>query len=157
MGYVVAHEERMGRTVAATNPDMVGEDLELCRTSFGLRLTPGAMPSCEEAAARARREMIQVAGGCIRRLQEEAPQSVLRQAAERLAFLADRQGRAVASALRFADDAGVLTKIGRLQGALKAAVDVSWATGWLHPRSAPQHACRWKNRSWTNCTSERPR
>ena len=51
MGYVVEHEEVMRRTVAAINPDMVGEDVELCGTSFALHLTPGAAPSCVDALA----------------------------------------------------------------------------------------------------------
>jgi len=51
MAYVVEHQEVLRRTVAAINPDMVGEDLELCGTSFGLLLTPGAAPSCVDALA----------------------------------------------------------------------------------------------------------
>ena len=51
MGYVVEHEDVMRRTLAAINPDMVGEDAELCGTSFALHLTPGAAPSCVDALA----------------------------------------------------------------------------------------------------------
>jgi len=51
MGYAVEHPEVMQRTVAAVNPDMVGEDVELCGTSFGLHLTPDAAPSCVDALA----------------------------------------------------------------------------------------------------------
>ena len=51
MSYVVGHPERMRRTVAAINPDMVGEDLELCGTSFCLHLNPEAAPSCVDALA----------------------------------------------------------------------------------------------------------
>jgi len=51
MGYVVNRMDRMHRTVAAINPDMVGEDQELCGSSFGLHLTPGADPSCVDALA----------------------------------------------------------------------------------------------------------
>jgi hypothetical protein len=51
MGYVVENPEVMGRTAAAINPDMVGEDVELCGTSFSLHLTPGAAPSCVDALA----------------------------------------------------------------------------------------------------------
>jgi hypothetical protein len=218
MGYVVARPEQMQRTVAAINPDMVGEDIELCGTSFGLHLSPGAAPSCvdalavrlfedlicredplfrwrrqpymigdsfiadptigvpsvsiigipdryyhssmdtpdkvssrtlhqiglvlatylyfladagaeeaawlaEEAAVQARRDMAEVAGGYIRRLPEESPESVVREASEHLAFLGDRSARGVASVLRLANDAGVVAKVERLQWALKAAAD----------------------------------
>lgn len=51
MGYAVEHPEVMRRTVAAINPDMVGEDVERCGTSFNLSLTPGAAPSCVDALA----------------------------------------------------------------------------------------------------------
>ena len=51
MGYVVESPEVMERTVAAINPDMVGEDVERCGTSFGLHLNPGAAPSCVDALA----------------------------------------------------------------------------------------------------------
>jgi len=216
MAYVVTHEERMRRTVAAINPDMVGEDQELCRSSFRLHLTPGAATSCvdalairlledlvcrgnvlfrwrkepygvcdsliadptigvpsvsligipdqyyhssmdtpdkvstatldriglvlatylyflanagpeeaawlaEEAAAQAKAGIAEVAGGYIRRLQEETPELIVHEAAGRLAFLAERHGRAVASALRFAEDAGVMAKVERLKRDLRAA------------------------------------
>lgn len=51
MGYVVSNKERMERTVAAINPDMVGEDQEACGSSFALHLAPGAAPSCVDALA----------------------------------------------------------------------------------------------------------
>lgn len=51
MAYVMGHPERMARTVAAINPDMVGEEQTLCRSSFALHLTPGAAPSCVDALA----------------------------------------------------------------------------------------------------------
>jgi hypothetical protein len=223
MGYVVAHEEQMRSTVAAINPDMVGEDIELCGTSFGLHLTPGALPSCvdalairlfedlhshgdplfrwrreayticdsfiadptigvptvsvigmpdrfyhssmdtpdkvsprtleqiglvlatylyfladagpaaaawlaEEAAAQARCEMVEVAGSYLRRLQEGAMNSVAHEAAERLAFLADRHGKALASALRFAGDASSANlSAGDVSSANLSADDVSSA------------------------------
>ena len=222
MGYVVNRMAQMRRTVAAINPDMVGEDIELCGTSFALHLTPGAAPSCvdalavrlfedlicredvlfrwrkapysvcdsfvadptvgvpsvsiigipdrfyhssmdtpdkispetlertglalatylyflanagpeeaawlaEEAAAQARCEIDDTAGRIIRRLQEGAPEGALREAGERLAFLADRQGRAVASALRFADDTGVAAKVDRLKDGLKTAAEAAVA------------------------------
>ncbi len=218
MSYVAAREERMSRTMAAINPDMVGEDIELCGTSFGLHLTPGAGPSCvdalairlfedliaredplfrwrreayticdsfiadptigvpsvsvigmpdryyhssmdtpdkvsprtldqiglvlatylyiladagpvsaawlaEEAAAQARSEMNKAAGDYLRRVQEEASNSVVREAADHLPFLADRHGRAVSSALRFADDASLAEKVERLRGTLRSAAD----------------------------------
>ena len=220
MGYVVTHEERMRRTVAAINPDMMGEDQELCGSSFGLLLTPGSAASCvdalairllqdlvaredvlfrwrtrpygvcdsfiadpmigvpsvaiigipdrfyhssmdtpdkvspttlqriglvlatdlyfladagpkeaawlaEEVAAQAKSGIVDVASGYIRQLQEEAPESLLREAAERLVFLAERQGGAVASVLRFAQDAAVMAKVERLKGDLRTAADVA--------------------------------
>jgi hypothetical protein len=216
MAYVMARPERMRRTVAAINPDMVGEDQELCGSSFALHLTPGAAPSCvdalavrlmedlvarrdvlfrwrkapytigdsfigdptigvpsvsiiglpdrfyhssldtpdkvspatleqtglvlavylyflasagpreaawlaEEAAAQARAEIAAVAGEYVRRLQGEAPEVVLGEAAGRLPFLGQRHERAVASALRFGDDARVRAKVERLKGDLEAA------------------------------------
>jgi hypothetical protein len=220
MAYVMAHEERMQRTVAAINPDMVGEDQKLCASSFALHLTPGAAPSCvdalamrlmadlarrddvlfrwrtapyticdsfiadptigvpsvsiigipdryyhssldtpdkispasldrvglvlaayltflanagpreaawlaEEAAAQARIEIAQDAGRFIRRLQAESPEAVLCEAADRLSFLAERHGRAVASARRFASDAGMAAKVDRLRRDLHAAADTA--------------------------------
>ena len=77
----------------------------------------------EEAAAQARCEIVEVAGGYLRRLQEGAPEPVVREAAERLAFLADRHGRAVSSALRFADDASVTKKVERLKDTLESVAD----------------------------------
>jgi len=220
MGYVVNHEEDMRRTVAAINPDMVGEDLELCGTSFGLHLTPGSAPSCvdalairlfedlvvqrdvlfrwrkksygvgdsfvadptigvpsvsiigipdryyhssmdtpdkvspktldqiglvlatylyflansgpreaawlaQESAAQAMSAIAEEAGVHIRSLHKGDPKSVLGQASERLAFLAERHGRAVASALRFSQDASVTAKVERLRGDLQAAADAA--------------------------------
>ena len=220
MGYVVTHQERMRHTVAAINPDMVGEDQELCASSFALHLTPGVAVSCvdalairlmedlaarrdvlfrwrqapyticdsfiadptigvpsvsiigipdryyhssmdtpdkvspitldriglvlatylyslanagskeaawlaEEAAAQAKSRLAEVAGEYIRQLQDEEPDSVLYEAAERLAFLAEQHSRAVASAVRFAEDANVMAKVERLKGDLGAAADVA--------------------------------
>ena len=220
MGYVVTHEERMCHTVAAINPDMVGEDQELCASSFALHLTPGAAASCvdalairlmedlisrrdvlfrwrqaayticdsfiadptigvpsvsiigipdryyhssmdtpdkvslttlskigsvlatylyflanasskeaawlaEEAAAQAKSRFAEVSGQYIRQLQEDAPSSVLHEASERLAFLAERHSRAVASALRFTEDDDVKAKVERLKGDLEAAADAA--------------------------------
>jgi hypothetical protein len=72
MGYVVEHPEVMQRTVAAINPDMVGEDAELCGTSFGLHLTPGAGPSCVDALAVRLLEDLVAAGDPLFRWREES-------------------------------------------------------------------------------------
>jgi len=220
MGYVVTHEERMRHTVAAINPDMVGEDQELCASSFALHLTPGAAASCvdalairlmqdlvsrrdvlfrwrqapyalcdsfiadptigvpsvsiigipdryyhssmdtpdkvspaildkvglvlatylhflanagsqeaawlaEEVASQAKSQIAEVSGSCIRRLQEETPGSVYREAKERLPFLAERYGRATDSALRFAKNDGMAAKVKRLREELVTAADTA--------------------------------
>lgn len=233
MGYVVSHGEVMGRTVAAINPDMVGEDTELCGTSFRLHLTPGAAPSCvdalacrlfedlvahkdplfrwrklpftlcdsfiadpsigvpslaiiglpdrnyhtsmdtpdkvspktldeigliiatylyfladagpeaaswmaEEAAAQARRQIVDEAAGFIRRAQVDKTEEVLCQAAERMDYLVSRHRVAVASALRFAADAGVASRVDRLQTTLRRDADTALED--LRRAMAPQTA-----------------
>jgi hypothetical protein len=220
MGYVVTHEDRMRHTVAAINPDMVGEDQDLCASSFALHLTPGAAASCvdalairlmedlvsrrdvlfrwrkaryticdsfiadptigvpsvsiigipdryyhssmdtpdkvspatlsriglvlatylyflanasskeaawlaEEAAAQAKSRFAELSGEYIRQMQEVPTGSVLREAEERLAFLAERHGRAVASALRFAQGDDVKRKIERLKRDLSKTADAA--------------------------------
>jgi len=45
MAYTMNHSEVLERTLAAINPDMAGEDIEKCGTSFAVHLNPHAAPS----------------------------------------------------------------------------------------------------------------